>query len=43
MLMFVTSQSTQGLCGLKSVLSVPPSIKAVADTVTYAINVSFAR
>lgn len=38
--MFVTRKSTQGLHGLKSMLSVPPRIKAITDTVTYAMNVS---
>lgn len=37
---FVTRKSTQGLHGLKSMQSVPPRIKAITDTVTYAINVS---
>lgn len=37
---FVTRKSTQGLHGLKSMLSVLPRIKAATDTVTYARNVS---
>lgn len=38
---FVTRKPTQGLLhGLKSMLSVPPRIKAIINSVTCGINVS---